>query len=316
MTTRTIPKSAKQPASRWRRLAWLIPAAVVALAVIVLLARWARDVPAVQSFLATYPGETALPESAPTGFPAWLGWQHALNAFFLVLIVRTGWQVRTVQRPKVYWTRNNTGLFRTRRQPQKISLDLWLHLTLDALWVVNGVVFAVLIFATGQWMRLVPTSWDVFPNALSVVLQYASLDWPTENGWVSYNSLQLLTYFLTVFVAAPLAAITGLRMSAVWPPSATPLTRRVNSVFPIKLARAVHFPVLLYFVLFAITHVTLVLATGALRNLNHMFATRDDAGWLGFWIFAVWLVVTIGAWFAAHPLLLRPVAALTGKVGR
>ena len=40
-----------------------------------------------------------------------------------------------------------------------------------------------------------------------------SLDWPTERGWVVYNSLQLLAYFVTVFVAAPAALITGLGMS-------------------------------------------------------------------------------------------------------
>jgi thiosulfate reductase cytochrome b subunit len=95
-------------------------------------------------------------------------------------------------------------------------LNLWFHVSLNALWVLNGVVFFILIFATGQWMRLVPTSWDVFPNALSAALQYALLNWPVENGWVNYNSLQLLAYFTTAFIAAPLSLITGLRMSGAW----------------------------------------------------------------------------------------------------
>src|SRR5690606_19398257 len=131
------------------------------------------------------------------------------------------------------------------------------------LWVLNGVVFFVLILVTGQWMRIVPTSWEVLPNALSVAIQYASLDWPTENGWVSYNALQELAYFVTVFVAAPLAIVTGLRMSSAWPRDAA----RLNRAYPVELARAVHLPVMLYFVGFVIVHVTLVLATGALRNL-------------------------------------------------
>jgi hypothetical protein len=37
---------------------------------------------------------------------------------------------------------------------------------------------------------------------------------------------------------------------------------------------------------------------------------------VGFWIFAASLVVMSAAWFAARPLLLRPVAALTGSVTR
>ena len=170
----------------------------------------------------------------------------------------------------------------------------------------------VLIFSTGQWLRLVPTRWDVFPNALSTAIQYASVNWPTENGWVNYNSMQLLAYFTTVFIVAPLAIITGLRRSGAWPRNATTL----NKIYPVRLARAIHFPVMLYFVLFIIVHVTLVLTTGVLRNLNHMYAARDDQSWLGFWIFADSLAIIIIAWVAARPLFLRPIASMTGKVTR
>jgi thiosulfate reductase cytochrome b subunit len=299
--------------NRWKPLVWVIPAALVLLVGAVLLAQWLRTLPEVQSFLVDFPGESHLPEGAPVGFPAWLGWQHFLNGLLILLIIKSGWQVRTTQRPPAYWTRNNKGLIRTKGTPKKISLDLWFHQSLDVLWVLNGLVFYILLFATGQWMRIVPTSWDVFPNALSAALQYVSLNWPTENGWVNYNGLQLLTYFLTVFVAAPLAIITGIRMSGAWPAKAT----RLNKAYPIELARAVHFPVMLYFVLFIIVHVTLVLATGALRNLNHMYAMTDnDTSWAGLWIFAASLVVMIVAWFAARPLFLRPVASLMGSVTR
>lgn len=299
--------------TRWFPLVWIIPTALVLLIVAVLAAQWLRGLPEVQSFLTDYPGESALPDGAPVGFPAWLGWQHFLNTLLIVLIIKSGWQVRTTQRPSAYWTRNNKGLIRTKGTPKKISLDLWFHQSLDVLWVLNGLIFYVLLFATGQWMRLVPTSWDVFPNALSAALQYVSLNWPVEDGWVNYNSLQLLAYFTTVFIAAPLAIITGIRMSGAWPAKAT----RLNKAYPIEVARAIHFPVMLYFVLFIIVHVTLVLATGALRNLNHMYAMSPDEGsWAGFWIFAASLVVIIAAWFAARPLFLRPVAALMGSVTR
>ena len=196
--------------------------------------------------------------------------------------------------------------------PKKVSIDLWLHQSLDVLWILNGLIFYVLIFVTGQWMRLVPTSWDVFPNAISAALQYVSLDWPHENGWVNYNGLQLLTYFVTVFIAAPLAIITGLRMSGAWPKDAT----RLNKAYPIELARAIHFPTMLYFVLFIIVHVTLVLTTGALRNLNHMYAVRDEVSWTGFWFFAASIVVMALAWVAYRPLVLRPIASLMGKVSK
>jgi thiosulfate reductase cytochrome b subunit len=300
-----------QPIRRWGRLAWLIPTLLVALVVVVFGAQALRGTGPVGGFIEAFPGEVELPEGAPVGFPAWLAWQHFFNALLLLLIIRSGWQVRSVVRPLATWTRKNTGLLRTKKPPRTISLHLWFHLSLDALWVLNGIVFYVLIFATGQWMRIVPTSIDVIPHALSVALQYASLDWPTENGWVNYNALQLIAYFVTVFIAAPLAIITGLRMSSLWPEQAI-----VNRFYPVSVARAVHFPVMLYFVLFIVAHVTLVLATGALRNLNHMYALRDDSTWLGLGIFAGSLVVMAVAWVAATPVVLRPIAALTGRVGR
>ena len=308
----TSTKASPITANRWFKLVWIIPVALVLLLAVVLIAQWLRQLPAVQSFMTDFPGESDLSEGAPVGFPAWLGWQHFLNVFIIVLIIRSGWMVRTNQRPGAYWTRNNKSVIRTKNPPTKIGLDLWFHLSLDAFWVLNGIVFYVLIFITGQWVRVVPTSWDVFPNALSTAIQYASLNWPTENGWVNYNSLQLLAYFTIVFIAAPLAVITGIRMSGAWPVNA----KKLNKLYPVEVARAIHFPVTIYFVLFIIVHVTLVMATGALRNLNHMYAASDDTSWVGFWFFAVSLVIMVAAWFAAQPLFLHPVAALTGTLSR
>ncbi|MFD4420999.1 cytochrome b/b6 domain-containing protein [Agromyces sp. NPDC058484] len=271
----------------------------------VVVTAWFIGLPFMRDFLAAYPGEYELPEGAPVGIPAWLGWQHFFNVFLIVLIIRSGLQVRTEKRPAAYWTPRWS-------KTRKISLALWFHQSLDILWILNGVVFVVLLFTTGQWMKIVPTSWEVFPNAISAALQYVSLDWPTENGWVNYNSLQQLTYFATVFLAAPLAIITGVRMSGIWPKNA----KTLNRVYPVEWARAVHFPVMLYFVAFIVVHVGLVLATGALRNLNHMYASQDAVNWVGFWIFVASLVVIVAAWVAARPSVLAPIAGLFGKVGR
>ena len=216
-------------------------------AAVALSARWLEALEPVQRFMSRYSGEYALPDTAPIGIPAWIGWQHFFNTFLIVLIIRSGLQVRREKRPRAFWS--------PRWNPErKLSLALWLHQSLDILWLLNGVIFVVLLLATGQWVRIVPTSWEVFPNAVSAALQYASLDWPTENGWVNYNSLQQLAYFATVFVAAPLAAITGVRMSGVWPDGA----KTLNRLYSVRLARAVHFPVMVYFVVFIVTHVSLV----------------------------------------------------------
>lgn len=286
---------------------WLGPIALFLAACVVALAMIVRTMPPVQEFLAAFPGETPPPAGAPEGFPAWLQWQHFLNSLFILMLIKTGWQVRAGGRPAGFWSPKSRG-----GQPRRISLTVLLHLVFDVLFILNGVVFFVLLFTTGQWMRIVPTTWEVVPNALSAALQYASLDWPYENGWVNYNSLQLLAYFVTVFIAAPLAVITGIRMSPLWPEK----SQAAAKVFPIGWARAVHFPVMLYFVLFTLVHVTLVLATGALRNLNHMYAGRTDETWWGAAIFGASVLVMIAVWLLARPIVIAPIASLFGKVSR
>lgn len=292
------------------RVAMAAAGLIVVAAAAVLATRWLLGFDAMQSFLQTYPGEYHLPDNAPVGLPAWLGWQHFLNVFLMVLIIKSGIQIRREKRPSAYWTPKG-------KSDGKVSLTIWFHQSLDALWLANGIIFIVLLFVTGQWMRVVPTSWEVLPNAVSAALQYISLDWPTDNGWVNYNSLQQLAYFTTIFVAAPLAAASGFRMSGLWPKRMT----KLSALYPIEAARKIHFPVMLYFVAFIAVHVILVIATGALRNLNHMYAAQGStdptayaANWFGFWMFVLSLLVIGGAVVASRPFLLAQVAKLFGTV--
>jgi thiosulfate reductase cytochrome b subunit len=295
----------------WRRLALWAGAALVALIVVVAAARGLRALPAVQAFIETYPGHRDLPAGSPVGIPAWLGWQHFLNAFFLVMLVRTGLIIRSKQRPPAFWTRDNARFPRTKGTPRRLGISVWLHLVVDALWVLNGVLYVVLLFATGQWIRIVPTDWQVVPNALSVVLQYASLEWPTENSWLYYNDAQVLSYFAVVFIASPIAIVSGLRLSPVWPREG-----RWTALPTERTARALHFPTMLFFLLFTFVHVMLVLTTGALRNLNHMYASRDADDWIGFGVFAVSVVVLVAGWLLARPLVLASVAGRFGSLRR
>jgi sulfoxide reductase catalytic subunit YedY len=182
-----------------------------------------------------------------------------------------------------------------------IGLARWWHLGTDVLLLLNGVVFYVLLFATSQWKRLVPLSWSVVPNAGSVLIQYLSLHWPAEHGWVAYNSLQLLAYFITVFVAAPLALITGLGMS----PALSTRFKRISKVLSIQAARSLHFLVFVWFLFFIVMHVALVFTTGLLENLNHMYAFRDGGGWIGFAVFSATMVVATVGWVAASPFTMR-----------
>jgi DMSO/TMAO reductase YedYZ molybdopterin-dependent catalytic subunit/thiosulfate reductase cytochrome b subunit len=312
---------------RWFNLLWLLPIGFVVLITAVAIAQGLRNMPAVQRFIERYPGTIVSPRTKP-GIPWWVEAQHFFNLFLMIFVIRAGLQI-LADHPRLYWTRHSTpgrAWFRfqkpvpadplwTAKQDSvslprhvglpglrhSIGLARWWHLGTDVLWLVNGAVFYILLFSTGQWRRIVPTTWKVFPAAASVLIQYFSLRWPTENGWTAYNALQLLAYFVTVFVAAPLALITGLGMS----PALSTRFKRVSRRLSIQVARSLHFLVLCWFLVFIVVHVTLVFSTGLVRNLNHIYAGRDDASWAGFTVFAVLMVMLVVAWVAATPFTLR-----------
>lgn len=314
---------------RWFNVLWLVPIGFVVLLASVAVAHGIRLLPSVQHFIARWPGTAITPKVlANAGFPWWVNLQHFVNMLFMFFIIRSGWQI-LVDHPRLYWTRHSfPGSEWVRVTPLQpdgplwtakdesvdlpkhiglpglrhtVGLARWWHLTMDLGFLMNGIVFFVLIFLTTQWERLIPTSWAVFPDALSTMIQYLSLNFPANHGWAAYNGLQLLAYFITVFIAAPLALITGLGMS----PALHVRFRRVSKLFSIQLARSIHALVMVWFVFFIIVHVTMVFTTGALLNLNAMFAARDGRGWFGFAIFAAAMVIVLAGWFAASPFTLR-----------
>ena len=293
----------------WRRRLWLLPAVPIVFLAVAMIANDVLTLEPVASFVAQYPGVVALPSDAPTGFPVWVNATHFLNILFMVLIARTALSIRSKQRPPHFFTRRNKGLIRTAGNPRRMSIHVWLHLAIDLLWAANGVVFIVLLFATGQWMRIVPTSWDIFPNALSAALQYLGFVWPADNAWVNYNSLQVLAYFVTVFVAAPLAILTGIRLSNAWPQR----EHWIRAV-PEKPIRWIHNAALVYFAVFVTIHVFLVLTTGLLRNLNMMFAANDGTNWVGLVFCVLGLDVIMAIWMILRPKTVAVIARVFGKV--
>jgi thiosulfate reductase cytochrome b subunit len=277
-----------------------VVAALLALAASILIARWWRETEAGAAFIADYPGSVAPPPGTPEGFPAWLSWTHFLNGFFLLFIVSSALHLRSKARPIAFVTRRNRGLMRTAGAPKRLGIHTWWHLVVVVLWVATGLVYVTLLLVTGQWARIVPTEWSVVPNAVSAGLQYLSLDWPAHTSWSYYNSLQVLFYGATVFVAAPLALMTGLRLSPVWPEG----WMRNRGPLSDTWARQTHSLVLWFYLAFTVVHVGLVLLTGARRNLNAMYLGVDDGeSWLGVAVFAASVVVMAVAW-----VLLRPPA--------
>lgn len=263
----------------------------------------------------------------PSGFPIWLTLSHWVNFFFLMLIIRSGLSI-LFDHPRLYWNNNSKPENQwIRFTPLKIPKDkfwtakedarylspivglpgykhtvgiarAWHFLTVP-FFVLNGAVSIFLLFYTNQWQRLVPVSWQILPDAWNVFVHYATFNFPIEpNGFYHYNAIQQLSYFGTIFILAPLAMLTGMAMS----PAIENRFHWYPRLFGNRQsARSIHFLVMLAFCVFIIIHVSLVVATGLVRNMNHIVMGTDNVqSYSGLYIGIAIVLATIAFAFLAH----------------
>jgi sulfoxide reductase catalytic subunit YedY len=165
-------------------------------------------------------------------------------------------------------------------------------------WVGSGLTFVVLLFATSQWRRLVPTSWQIVPDAWAVFVHYATFHMPPEaDGFYRYNALQQLMYFGVVFLLAPLAILTGPSMS---PALTSRFQRYPNFPGNRQIGRSLHFLVMCCFLLFLVGHVSMVAITGLARNMNHIVMGTDSESLTGIDLGLVGIGVVVGACAMAY----------------
>ena len=182
-----------------------------------------------------------------------------------------------------------------------VGLAWWWRFSFDLLWVVNGVVFYLLLFSTGEWKRLVPNSFDVFPNAVSTALQYPSLQLPENAGFSTYNALQLLATSSPCSSPAPVALITGLLQA----PAIAGRFGTGAGLFNRQVARTLHFGVLVWMLTFIAVHTAMIFPTGFVGNVNHMTLGTDTNSWAGVALYVAWMAVVVAFWLAASPLTIR-----------
>ncbi len=309
-------------------IAWL----AVVIAVPIVLAWLQVLVLGIHSAFAPVAGITAAaPSGEPRGFPVWIRWTHFANLLFLFLLIRSGLSI-LMDHARLYWNNDCTpGTEWLRFTPLDVPTNrVWTakddaryisplvalpgyrhtigmgrswHFIIDYGFILTGIVYVAMLLISGQWPRLVPTSWAVVPYAWQTFVHYATFHFPIEpNGFYAYNALQQLSYFGVVFILAPLSILTGIAMSPA-----------IDNAFPWyprifggrQGARSIHFLLLCGYVAFTIVHVSLVLATGAQRNFNHIVLGTNDTRPLGLILGCVGLVAVLGSWIAAHVVAWR-----------
>ena len=268
-------------------------------------------------------------DTAPVfaNFPAWLRLCHWVNVLFITLLIRSGMQI-LFDLPKLYWHDDCTpgtewlklgkkqlpkeGLWTSHDEAEWISPVIampggfhtvgparaW-HFLSVLFWVLNGAVYAALLLGTGEWHRLIPTSWDVIPRAFNDLLTYISFHVPPRSEFHPYDSLQQLAYAGVVFILAPLAIITGALQSPALHANFPELMKMAGGR---QALRSSHFLVLVAYVIFIVIHIALVVITDFVGNMNNIVFGTDSGSLSGIWC---------GLGIIALILLVHVVATLT-----
>jgi DMSO/TMAO reductase YedYZ molybdopterin-dependent catalytic subunit/thiosulfate reductase cytochrome b subunit len=224
----------------------------------------------------------------PEFFPAWVVITHFLNLFFMLLLFRSGIEVLSAF-PKLYWRdecRPGREWLRLSKKtygadarrpwtsldeeeswspvlalPGRKNLGLgrhWHFMTIQ-FWILTGVVYVALTFATGYWHYLVPQHWSLLPDSVRTIGTYLHFETPAKISGQPFEPAQKLSYFLVVFVLAPAQIATGAAMS----PSVLARFPWVGRILGGKQgARSLHFLGMCAFAVFLIVHVSMVVVHG------------------------------------------------------
>ncbi|WP_434389500.1 molybdopterin-dependent oxidoreductase [Melittangium boletus] len=236
-------------------------------------------------------------------FPVWLRLTHFVNLLFMTLLIRSGIQILFAH-PKLYWRDDclpgSEWLKFTRKQmprdrlwtsmdeeePAPSGLALpggrtlglgrhWHYVSVLG-WVLSGGLYVTLLLTTGEWRRLIPTSWAVFPEAWHAFVTYLHFQLPPETG--HYNALQQLSYAGVVFVLAPLQILTGAALSPAIDARHPWYPRLFGSR---QGARSLHFIGLGLFCVFLVIHVTEVVLHGFGREMSKIVLGSEQASRAG-----------------------------------
>jgi sulfoxide reductase catalytic subunit YedY len=251
-------------------------------------------------------------------FPAWLDVAHFLNLLFLSLLARSGLQILGAF-PRLYLDDGCTPgteliwFHRSKRSArivktsidEEVDMPAWLalpggralglgrhwHFASVFGWILTGAVYVVLLSVTGEWVRLVPTSVAIFPQALTAAGDYLHLRLPPELPGLPYNAVQQLAYFAVVFLLAPFQLVTGAAMSPALI-GAAPWYARIFGGR--QRARTLHFFGLLAFAAFVVVHTAMVVVHGLSSGLAKIvLANRTGDGRLAIAVAAGGLVFVL-----------------------
>jgi DMSO/TMAO reductase YedYZ molybdopterin-dependent catalytic subunit/thiosulfate reductase cytochrome b subunit len=235
-------------------------------------------------------------------FPYWVVVTHFLNTFLLLLLARSGLEVLSAL-PKLYWyddcppgrewlrlskkmlSADSRKLWSSLEEEESwspvvalpgrknLGLGRYWHFMTIQFWILTGAVYIVMVFVSGYWHYLVPTSWSIVPESIRAVGTYLHFQLPAPLPGQPFEAAQTLAYFLVIFVLAPFQILTGAAMS----PSVLARFPWFGKIFGGKQgARSLHFLGLCAFAAFTILHTFLVIVHGVPKEFARIVLSDPE----------------------------------------
>jgi thiosulfate reductase cytochrome b subunit len=246
--------------------------------------------------------ESIQPQAHTTRHTRWVRVSHWIVTVGFLTLVFTGFVI-LMAHPRLYWGEvgndltpalfelpisrnyqhrgweNSVPFFQERASPVTASrtYDIFnqngwgrsLHFLAAWLLVLTGAIYLLAGVFSGHFRRhLMPRPSELTPRQFwRDVREHARLRIRAATGGPHYGVLQKCSYFAVVFLALPLAVVTGLAMS----PAITAAFPFLSGMFGgFQSARTVHFFASVALVLFLLVHVGMIIMSGFGRQMRAM----------------------------------------------
>ncbi|MDO5747105.1 MAG: molybdopterin-dependent oxidoreductase [Actinomycetaceae bacterium] len=261
-------------------------------------------------------------------FPWWLRVEHFLNIIFVTFFIRSGIEIlgtyprlhtNVHNRPGAQWAqftikeKSKHKYYAVGSEYEDYSpiislpgrgllgLGRYWHFMVVMGYVTCFLIYYILLFATGQWLRYIPPSLSTLGDAAYNMVEYLAFTMPEHMTGYPFNAAQQLAYFTAIFILPPFMIFTGMFQSPAvnshWPKITHALGGR-------QMIRTLHWWGLIGYLGFIVGHVSMVFIHGYGHEVSKMVFGHSDSPVAGAVIFTIGLafVVFLHVWATRHSL--------------
>lgn len=261
-------------------------------------------------------------------FPWWLRAEHFLNIIFVTFFIRSGIEILGTF-PRLHTSVHTPAgkqwaQFTIKEKPKHkyyavgseyedyspiislpgrglLGLGRYWHFMAVMGYVTCFLIYYILLFATGQWLRYIPPSWSTFGEAAHNMVQYLAFQMPANLPGYPFNAAQQLAYFFAIFILPPFMIFTGMFQSPAVNTHWAGITKALGGR---QFIRTLHFWGLIAYIGFIITHVSMVFLHGYGHEVSKMVFGNSHRPVAGAVVFTIGLafVVFLHIWATRHSL--------------